>query len=57
MQVFCVFYLYASFFYDIQQVKACLSQEFLICYFFGVVVPVPDFYTVVGAVAEDGFAF
>ena len=57
MELFCAINLYASFFGDVKQIHACLPQEFLICNFFDVVVPVPDFYAVVGAVSENSLSF
>ena len=57
MDLFGVFYCYASFFCDVNQVLSCLIQECCVGDFFGVVVPVPDFESVVGGVGDDGFAF
>ena len=57
MQLFCTLDFYSSFIGDVKQINACLAQEFFVCDFFDVVVPVPDFYAVVGAVGENSLAF
>jgi hypothetical protein len=56
MNVDSIFHLYASFSGEVKQVLSGLAEELLIGNFFEVVVPVPDFYSVAGAVGDDGFA-
>lgn len=57
MNFCCVFEFYALFFGDVEQVFSCLAQEVFVCYFFGVVVPVPHFDSVACGVGDYGFAF
>jgi len=57
MHIRGTFHFYASFFGKVKQVLSGLAKEFLIGHFFGVVVPVPHFDAVAGAVGDYGFAF
>ena len=54
MNIFCILDFYTPLFSDVYEVLSCLGEEGGVGDFFGVVVPVPDFYSVVCAVGEDG---
>ena len=57
MNIFSIFNCYAPLFSDVYEVLSCLGEEGGVGDFFGVVVPVPDFESVVGGVGDYGFAF
>ncbi len=52
----CVFQFYVLFVGDVEQIFSGLAEEVLVCYLFGVVVPVPHFDSVACGVGEYGFA-
>ena len=55
MQIFRDFQLHSSFAGNFEKVLASLFEEFLVCYFFGVLVPIPDLHAMSSCISNDGF--
>jgi len=56
MNLVCVRYFYAPIFDNVEKVFSGLAQKFLVGHFFGIVMPIPHFNSMVSAVGDYGFA-
>ena len=57
MNICGVFEFDSLFFGDVKQVCSRFAKEVFVCYFFGGIVPVPDFDSVACGVGDYGFSF